>query len=125
MDEDRARHVVDALRQRGINAAIAKAGVYRFGVRIALPDGREALWDADGTAGLEAEVLRDGDLVGFVPVIEGSETFDEDQTIDAIVGTDYDAPIATRRSTPLPPSAPLPVAGGVFRRFFDGFRYRN
>jgi hypothetical protein len=125
MDEDRARHVVDALRERGVNAAIAKAGVYRFGVRVSLPDGREALWDADGTAGLEAEVLRNGDLVGFVPVIEGSESFDEAQTIDAIIRTDYDAPIARRRASAPPPEAPLPVAGGVFRRFFDGFRYKS
>ncbi len=125
MDEDRARHVVDALRARGIDAAVAKPGVYRFGVRITLGDGREALWDADGTAGLEAEVLRDGDLVGFVPVIEGSDAFDTEQTIDAIARTDYDAPIAVQRSSAPPPAAPLPPAGGVFRRFLDGFRYKN
>lgn len=125
MDENRARRVVDVLRERGIDAHIAKAGVYQFGIRIALGDGREALWDADGTAGLEAEVTRDGDLVGFVPVIDGSEDFDEAQVIDAIVRTDYDAPIATRRATAPAPAAPLPVAGGVFRRFFDGFRYKS
>jgi hypothetical protein len=125
MDEDRARHVVDALRERGIDATVAKAGVYQFGIRIALGDGREALWDTDGTAGLEAEVLRDGNLVGFVPVIEDSESFDQAQTIEAIARTDYNAPIATRRSSTPAPAAPLPVAGGVFRRFFDGFRYKN
>lgn len=125
MDEDRARHVVDALRERGVDATVAKAGVYQFGVRVALGDGREALWDTDGTAGLEAEVLRDGDLVGFVPVIEDSESFDEAQTIDAIARTDYDAPIAHQRATAPPAAAPLPVAGGVFRRFLDGFRYKN
>jgi hypothetical protein len=124
MEEDRARHVVDALRERGIDAQLAKAGVYQFGVRIALGDGREALWDTDGTAGLEAEVMRDGVLVGFVPEIEGSEDFDEAAVIDAIVRTNYNAPIAERRATAPPPSAPLPVAGGVFRRFFDGFRYK-
>lgn len=125
MDEDRARHVVDALRERGTDAHVAKAGVYRFGVRVALGDGREALWDADGTAGLEAEVLRDGDLVGFVPVIEGSVDFDEAQVIDAILRTDYDAPIAGQRAGAPPPATPLPVAGGVLRRFLDGFRYRD
>jgi hypothetical protein len=125
MDEDRARHVVDALRERGIDATVAKAGVYQFGIRIALGDGREALWDTDGTAGLEAEVLRDGDLVGFVPVIAGSESFDQAQTIDAIVRTDYDAPIARQRRSAPPVAAPLPVAGGVFRRFLDGFRDKN
>jgi hypothetical protein len=69
MDENRARYVVDALRDRGVDAHIAKPGVYQFGVRVALPDGREALWDTDGTAGLEAQVMRNGMLVGFVPVI--------------------------------------------------------
>jgi hypothetical protein len=125
MEENLARRVVDVLRERGVNAQVAKAGVYQFGIRIALGDGREALWDADGTAGLEAEVMRDGVLVGFVPVLEGSEDFDEAATIDAILRTDYDAPIATRRATVPAPAKPLPIAGGVFRRFLDGFRYKD
>ena len=90
MEENRARRVVDALREHGVNARVAKAGVYRFGIRVALPDGREALWDADGTAGLEANVLRDGVLVGFVPEIPGSDAYDDAQVIDAIARTDYD-----------------------------------
>jgi hypothetical protein len=124
MDENRARHVVDALRQRGVNAQLARAGVYQFGVRVALGDGREAEWDTDGTAGLEAQVMRDGVLVGFVPQIDGSEDFDEAQVVDAIARTDYDRPIARQRSTPPPASAPLPPQGGVFRRFLGGFRDR-
>ena len=124
MEEDRARHVVDALRERGIDAHMEKAGVYQFGVRIVLHDGREAVWDSDGTAELEAQVMRDGVLVGFVPVIDGSEDFDEAQVVDAIARTDYDQPIATRRSTAPPPEPALPREGGLFRRFLDGFRYR-
>ncbi len=103
---------------------MAKEGVYQFGVRIALPDGREAVWDTDGTAGLEAQVMRDGMLVGFVPVIAGSEDFDEQQVVEAIQRTDYDQPVARRRTTAPPATAPLPPQGGVFRRFLDGFRYR-
>src|ERR1700749_2245512 len=99
MEENQARHVGDALRERGVEAQLAKAGVYQFGIRITLGDGREALWDTDGTAGLEAEVMRDGVLVGFVPELEGSEDFDEAAVIEAILRTDYDAPIATRRSS--------------------------
>jgi hypothetical protein len=57
----------------------------QFGVRVSLPGGREAEWDTDGMAGLEAQVMRDGMLVGFVPVIEG---FGEEQVIDAIARTD-------------------------------------
>lgn len=124
MEENEARRVVDTLRQRGVNAHLEKAGVYQFGIRIPLSGGRQAIWDSDGTAGLEAQVMRDGMLVGFVPVIEGSEHFDEAQTVDAIMATDYDQPIARRRPAPVPASAPLPQQGGVFRRFLDGFRYR-
>jgi hypothetical protein len=124
MDENRARQVVDTLRDRGVDAYLAKVGVYQFGIRVALPDGREAIWDSDGTAGLEAQVMRNGMLVGFVPVIEGSEGYDQSQVIDAIVRTDYDQPVARRRATAPPPAAPLPRQGGVFRRFLDGFRYR-
>ena len=112
------------MRDRGVDAQLAHAGVYRFGVRIALSDGREAEWDTDGTAGLEAQVMRDGVLVGYVPDIEGSEDWDEEQIIDAIARTDYDKPIARQRPTAPPPAPPLPRQGGVFRRFLDGFRYR-
>src|SRR5438552_12297652 len=108
MEENRARTVVETLRGRGINAQVEKAGVYQFGVRVALPGGREAVWDTDGTAGLEAQVMRDGMLVGFVPVIEGSESFDQQQVVDAIVRTDYDQPVARQRAVAPPPRQPLP-----------------
>ena len=123
MDENRAREVVDKLRQRGVNAHLAKPAVYQFGIGVSLPDGREAIWDSDGTAGLEAQVMRNGMLVGFVPVIEGSERFDQDQVIDAIVHTDYDQPIARRVTTTVPAAAPLAPHGGLFRRFLGGFRH--
>ena len=124
VDEDRARRVVDALRERGVDAHMEKAGVYQFGVRVVLHDGREAVWDSDGTAELEAQVMRDGVLVGFVPVIDGSEDFDEAQVVDAISRTDYDQPIATQRATAPAPAPALRREGGLFRRFLDGFRYR-
>ena len=120
----KARRVVDALRDRGTNADLARVGVYQFGIDIRLPDGRVATWDSDGTAALEAQVMRNGVLVGYVPAIEGSDNYTEEQIVDAIVRTDYDKPIATRLPTAPPPTAPLPRKGGVFRRFMDGFRYR-
>jgi len=123
MDENKARRVVDALRERGTNADLARVGVYQFGVSVRLPDGREATWDSDGTAALEAQVMRNGVLVGYVPVIEGSDSYTEEQVIDAILRTDYDKPIAARRATAPPPEEPLPQRGGLFRRFMDGFRY--
>ena len=123
MDEFRARRVVDALRDRGVNAHLLRSPS-AFGVRVTLTGGREAEWDNDGTIGLEAQVMKDGMLVGYVPLIEGSEDFDEAQVVDAIARTDYDQPIATQRSSPPPPGPALTREGGVFRRFLDGFRYR-
>jgi len=122
MEENRARRVVDALRERGINAHMLRAGVGQFGVQVSLHDGRNAEWDTDGTIGLEAQVMQDGVLVGFVPKIEGSEDFGEAQIVDAIARTDYDQPIATERAVAPPPAPALPREGGLFRRFLGGFR---
>jgi hypothetical protein len=116
--------VADRLRDRGIDAHLARPGAGHFGVRVSLPGGREAEWDTDGTAGLEAQVMRDGMLVGYVPVIEGSEDFTEEQVADAMAWTGYDQPVARQRATAPPPAPPLTREGGVFRRFLDGFRYR-
>jgi len=124
MDENRARRVVDALRDRGVPAHVARTGVGQIGIRVVIFDGREAVWDTDGAAGLEANVLRNGVLVGFVPMIPGSEEFDEAQIIDAIARTDYDQPVAGQRAAAPPPGPALTREGGVFRRFLDGFRYR-
>ncbi len=126
MDENRARRVVDQLRERGVPAHLSRprAGQSQFGIRVVLPDEREAIWDTDGTAGLEAQVMGDGMLVGFVPVIEGSEDFDDHQVVDAIARTDYDQPIARQRRTAAPAAPPLPPEGGFFRRFMEGFRDR-
>jgi len=83
--------VVAALKERGLFAHVHHASTTRVGVRIALPGGREAIWDVDGAAGLEAMIMRDGVLVGFVPKIEGSEDFTLEQSIEAIATADYGA----------------------------------
>ena len=123
MEEMKARRVVDALRARGTDADLARVGVFQFGVLVRLPDGREATWDSDGTASLEAQVMRNGMLVGFVPEIPGSDEYTEEQVVDAIVRADYDEPVATLRETAPPPEPALPVKGGLFRRFLGGFRW--
>jgi hypothetical protein len=122
MDENQARRVVDALRERGVPAHVARVSVAQFGIRVVLSGNREAIWDSDGTAGLEAQVMGNGMLVGFVPSIPGSEDFTDQQIVDAIARTDYDKPIARQRATAPPPAAPLPQEGGFFRRFREGFR---
>jgi hypothetical protein len=89
MQESEAARIADALRAYGLIASVARPSAFRFGVRVPLGDGREALWDVDGAAGLEAQIMRDGVLVGFVPQIEGSESFDEAMTARAIATADY------------------------------------
>jgi hypothetical protein len=106
MDEQRARRVVETLRGRNVFAHVKlpHAGITQYGIRVVLPDGREAIWDNDGTAGLEAQVMRNGVLVGFVSSIPGSENFGEEQIIDAIAAADYNQPIG--RSRPTTPTGP-------------------
>jgi hypothetical protein len=124
VDENQARRVVDALRERGVPAHVARVAAAQFGIRVVLDSDREAIWDSDGTAGLEAQVMGNGMLVGFVPSIPGSEDFDDAQIVDAIARTDYDRPVATQRASAPPPKPPLPMEGGFFRRFREGFRGR-
>jgi hypothetical protein len=106
MEEKRARRVVETLRGRNVFAHVKlpHAGITQYGIRVVLPDGREAIWDNDGTAGLEAQVMRNGILVGFVSSIPGSENFGDDQIVEAIAAADYDQPIG--RSRPTTPTRP-------------------
>ena len=124
MEELRARKVVDRLRERGVPAHLHIAPASRFGVRVDLPDGREAIWDADGAAALDAQIMRDGMLVGLVEDVPGSENFSIEEVVDAIARADYDRPVGRLRKTAPPPEPSLPVEGGFFRRMFDGFRWR-
>lgn len=86
---EEAELVVEKLRAHHVFAHVQHTGVNRVGIRVVLPTGAEAIWDADGAAGLEAQVMRDGVLVGFIPVIEGSADFDLDQTVAAIASAEY------------------------------------
>ena len=122
MDENRARRVTDALRDLGIDAHLRKSGVDAYAVQVPAGGGREAIWGAEGTAGLEAEVLLDGDLVGFIPEIPGSASFDEAQIVDAIARADHAEPVGRERPEAPPPGPALRREGGVFRRFLEGFR---
>src|SRR3954464_11826473 len=99
MEEERARRVVDTLRARNVFAHVKlpHAGITQYGVRVVLPDGREAIWDNDGTAGLEAQIMRNGILVGFVASIPGSENLGDTEIIGAIAPADYDQPVGRSR----------------------------
>jgi hypothetical protein len=123
MDENRARRVTDELRERGIAAHLLRSGVDAYAVQVPAGQGREAVWGAEGTTGLEAEVLLDGDLVGYVPQIPGSADFDEAQIADAIARADYEQPVGRELGEAPPPGTPLGPEGGFYGRFEDGLRY--
>ena len=121
MEEATAERVVELLRERRIFASVnRRAGVYNVGVRVVIPDGREAIWDNDGAAGLEAMVLRDGMLVGFVPQLPDSDDLDAAAIARIIADADYDAKPAARSPSPVasppPTAAPPPKSRRFFRR---------
>ncbi|MEV0777084.1 hypothetical protein ACIBLA_27170 [Streptomyces sp. NPDC050433] len=89
MDSDRAARLTEELRARGVMAHLVHAGVYEFGIRVVLDDRIEALWDMDGAAGLDAEIVNEGALIGFVPHVPGSEDFTEEQLVNCIATTNY------------------------------------
>lgn len=124
MEEAVATDVVELLRARRIFASLnRRAGVYNIGVRVVIPDGREAIWDNDGAAGLEAMVLRDGVLVGYVPQIPDSDDLDAASIAEIIASTDYDKrPDRSPPSRPTSaPSVAVPQAAPSWR---DRFRRR-
>jgi hypothetical protein len=92
LTEERASRLVERLRERRVMAHVAPSGVFQFGIRVVIPDGREAIWDNDGAAALEAQILRDGVLVGYIPTVPGSEDFDDDRVVDYIARTRYGDP---------------------------------
>ncbi len=89
MRSDEVEEVVAGLKARDVFAHVHRMGVNKAAIRVALPGGAEAIWDADGAAGLEAQVMRDGVLIDFVPVIPGSADFTVDESIAAIASTEY------------------------------------
>jgi hypothetical protein len=130
MEEDVAADVVERLRARSMFAHInRRVGVYSVGVRVVIPDGREAIWDNDGAAGLEALVLRDGVLVGFVPQVPDSDDLDAAAIAAVIASTDYDAPPAPSppsNPTAEPRAAPSQVAAKApARRWTEWFRRKS
>src|SRR3954453_15481362 len=128
MDEAIAADVVERLRSRRIFAHVnRRAGVYNVGVRVVIPDGREAIWDNDGAAGLEAMVLRDGVLVGFVPKIPDTDDLDAAAITAPTAAPDYDAPPLPRpasRSSDQPPR-PLTPAQQRQQTWRDRLRKRR
>lgn len=133
MEADRIDRMVSQLRARDVMAHRTETGVYSFGIRVVIGDGSEAVWTPGGAAGLDAQVIRDGVLVGCVPHIPGSEGFTDEQTVEAIATALYseEGLYPADRAAPQPPPAadsptgpaapgpggrPGPGAGGPPRR---------
>lgn len=124
MDEATARAAVHKLRSKGAFAHAHPVGVYRYSIRVVIPDGREAIWDADGAAGLEAVIMRNGVLVGMVEHIPDSDDLTVDQIVQHILDADYDKPVVKRprshSGTPRPPTVRQPATPlakrGLLRR---------
>lgn len=89
MQPSHAEEIVELLRERRVMAHVQPKGLQNAAIRIVLPGGREAIWDGDAAAGLEAQIMADGMLVGFVPLIPGSADFDVQQCVEAIATADY------------------------------------
>jgi hypothetical protein len=129
MEESIAEEVVERLRAERIFAHVnRRVGVYNVGIRVVIPDGREAIWDNDGAAGLEAMVLRDGVLVGFVPQVPDSDDFDATAITAIIAATDYDAPPPpSPKANPTngPVTAPAQAVARGARRWSERLRRRS
>ena len=126
MEEERARRIVETLRARNVFAHVKlpQAGITQYGIRVVLPDGREAVWDNDGTAGLEAQIMRNGILVGYVASIPDSENYGDGQIVEAIATADYDRPVggSKRPSAARPAPAPARPQISLAQRLRGGFR---
>lgn len=144
MDANRADRLTSRLRARDVMAHVDRTGVYECGIRVVLDTNVEALWDLDGAAGLDAEVLSDGVLIGYVPHVEGSEDFTDEQIVDHIATTRYDLeglhpptdrraraerppapPVSPEPSPPAPPPPPAPPSPAVRRRHWTDFFRRG
>lgn len=138
MDADRVGRVVAELRARDVMAHPDRTGVYECGIRVVLDTNIEALWDMDGAAGLDAEIVSDGVLIGFVPRVPGSADFSDEQIVDHIATARYtleglhppanrtgdgEAPAADARPTPPPPEAGTPPPR--HRRWRGRLRHRG
>lgn len=101
---ERAEAVTAALRQCGLPASVVNADIYMPRVEVRLPDGRQARWEVARGAPLRATVLLNGNLVGFVPPLAGTEQLDPSALAAAILDQNR-----TPRAAGRTPGAGLPV----------------
>lgn len=120
MDKDKATLVADQLTAWNVPATVVPVGMHCAAVRVRLGGGREALWDADGSAGLDAQVLRDGVLVGYVAELPDSAALPAAHQAWLIATADYDLTPHRWPDPVRPPVAPLtlpkPGSGRPARR---------
>ena len=89
---ERAEAVTAALRQCGLAASVVDTDIYTPRVQVRLPDGRQVRWEVARGAPLRATVLLNGNLVGFVPPVDGAEQLDTQALAAAILDQNHIAP---------------------------------
>lgn len=93
MDEDGALVLARGLAKLGVGCRVRSAGRSEYRLLVGLADGREALWDVHGDV-LEARVLRDGGLLGFVVLRVGGQAT-ADAAADLVAGQRYERLVTT------------------------------
>ncbi len=100
MDEDGALAMARALAKRGVGCRVTSARPSEYRLLVGLTDGREALWDGHGDV-LEARVLRDGALLGFVslrvvsqPTADAAAELVAEQRYERLVSTGVSGALA-------------------------------
>ncbi len=123
MDENRARRVADALRDRGIDAHLGIAGSTSTGYASCSAAGARRSGATRAPRPWRPRCCSTATSSASSPEIPGSAAFDEAQIVDAIARADYDEPEGRELPEAPPPAPPLMREGGLFRRFLGGFRY--
>ena len=128
VDEATATEVVERLRARRIFASLnRRAGVYNVGVRVVIPDGREAIWDNDGACRARGDgaARRRARRVCAADPRQRRPRRRRDHRDHR--GDDYDAPpdVSAAAATPAAPSrarrrAATPATGGTGSAVPDG-----
>ena len=124
MDEFRARRVVDALRDRGVNAHLLRGGSASSACACRCPAAAKPSGTPTVRPASKPRSCATACSSATCPRSKAPRTFNESQVVEAIARTDYDQPVARQRTVAPPPGPALTREGGVFRRFLDGFRYR-
>jgi len=113
MDEDGALLLARALTRRGVSCRVVSVGSAAHTVLVGLDDGTEAAWDV-GEDAVEARVLREGALIGFVSLPRQGEV-SPDATAALIAAERYQRLSTAGSSGTLADPGQRAASGGALR----------